>query len=731
MSIYSRDLSIPVSGGFMKNSQHVTNIRFTSNVLRVPSQPSESCRQPKTPTSHFCTMKIILAILLSVFLSGFMTAHGTLVTWQAGNLLIMSNADVQIQYNLTSGTSAFYWQNSKKISSFYAAFQIPSGYFTGNSGSYSNRTYAIDGDQVTVTSVNGSGPTINQYFIFDENDSFLTRLDLTASTPISVNWMSPLVVSTTGGVDLGITNDNRALVVPFDNDANARYNAESMNNSGTGYEVGAFYDNTSRNGLVVGSVTHDTWKSGVYFSGSNNKLNALHVNGGQMSPYDLEPQGWLSGTTVSSPTVFVGFGTDWRTVMETYANENAIQAPEMAWSEGAPFGWNSWYAYTTSINYSDATNAATFIKDNLMNGSFTNAAGTVYVNLDSYWSNLSGSQLAGFTALCHTNGEKAGIYWTPFVWWGTAAEGSNTLIDGDTNYFYSDAYLRTTNGQPQAVDGGIALDPTHPGTQAQIANYIWYFNSLGFDYIKLDFLSHGALEGVHYDTNVVTGIEALNEGMADITNQNTYYGNWYNGHPMFLSEAISPIFPYQYAQSRRIACDASTTAAYTMNSVTYGWWINGRLYQCNDPDCMKFSSTGVTADENQARLINCAIAGTVFLNSDQLGTSSTADTLAITNLTKAAINAVARSGVSFRPVEGNTGTNACNIFTGQIGATWYFAVLNYTSKKATYTVNFSRAGIPPGSYTVTDLYSGVPTYGVSGSMNVTVNTNGGRLFELQ
>jgi alpha-galactosidase len=127
-----------------------------------------------------------------------------------------------------------------------------------------------------------------------------------------------------------------------------------------------------------------------------------------------------------------------------------------------------------------------------MNGSFTNAAGTVYVNLDSYWSNLSGSQLADFTALCHANGEKAGTYWTPFVWWGTAAQGSNTLIDGDTNYFYSDAYLRTTNGQPQTVDGGIALDPTHPGTQAQIANYIWYFNSLGFDYIKLDFLSHGA-----------------------------------------------------------------------------------------------------------------------------------------------------------------------------------------------------------------------------------------------
>jgi len=48
-----------------------------------------------------------------------------------------------------------------------------------------------------------------------------------------------------------------------------------------------------------------------------------------------------------------------------------------------------------------------------------------------------------------------------------------------------------------------------------------------------------------------------------------------------------------------------------------------------------------------------------------------------------------------------------------------------------YTVNFSRAGIPPGTYTVTDLYSGIPTYDVYGSMTVTVNANGARLFELQ
>jgi alpha-galactosidase len=70
------------------------------------------------------------------------------------------------------------------------------------------------------------------------------------------------------------------------------------------YEVGAFYDNTSRNGLVVGSVTHDTWKTGIYFYGANNNLNQLNVYGGTRSSWDVMPHGSVSGNIISSPTVY-------------------------------------------------------------------------------------------------------------------------------------------------------------------------------------------------------------------------------------------------------------------------------------------------------------------------------------------------------------------------------------------------------------------------------------------
>src|SRR5262249_28034783 len=196
------------------------------------------------------------------------------------------------------------------------------------------------------------------------------------------------------------------------------------------------------------------------------------------------------------------------------------------------------------VTYSNVTAVSSYVKNNLQTNGFNNQ-GVVYINLDSFWSNLSDSELQQFVNFCHNNGQKAGIYWTTFVYWGTASQGSHSFMTG-ASYRWSDAYLRTSTGLVQTNDNGIALDPTHPGTRQMINHYLSYFKSHGFDYLKLDFLTHGAMEGVHFDTNVVTGIQAYNQGMQSLASQNT--------GPMFLSEAISPIFPYQYPPARRIYC---------------------------------------------------------------------------------------------------------------------------------------------------------------------------------
>jgi alpha-galactosidase len=664
-------------------------------------------------------LKGLLAILLvqSLVMSGI--AGLLSPPGQAGNLLEMTNANVRLEYDLSTGRANFYWQNALKISGFYAGVGLDR-YITGTI--YTNRTWTVISNEVDITLTGSGVPMMRQVFILDQDNSFLTRLDVIGNG-LQSRWMSPLVMDMVGGVDIGSYNDDRALIVPFDNDSfTFSYDAMPINNTSGSYEASAFYDNTTRNGLVVGSVTHDTWKTGVYFQGANNKLNVLNVYGGVTSgdTRDVLPHGLVTGTTISSPTIFVGFGTDWRTTMEAYADANVAMIPKLAWNGGVPFGWNSWYIYGPSVSYSNATAASSFMKSNLQTNNF-NDNGVVYINLDSYWSNLSDTQLQQFANFCHSNGQKAGIYWTPFVYWGTASQGSNSLMTGSGTYKWSDAYLRTTNGSVQAINGGIAIDPTHPGYRQMTAYYISYFKSLGFDYLKLDFLTHGALEGVHYDTTVTTGIQAYNRGMQYLLTQN-------NGR-MFLSESIAPIFPYQYANSRRVYCDASTTITDTMNTmqaVTYGWWINSRLYQFNDPDIMKFS--GGTANENQSRLINCAIAGTVFLNSDDLA-STPGQNLAQSCLTNGNINEIARAGVSFLPVEGNTGIDATDTFIRQDGSTWYVAVFNYTTSTVNKSLNLARLGLS-GSYTAMDLWSGALSVVSGSTWSVNLGARQAKLFRL-
>jgi alpha-galactosidase len=639
---------------------------------------------------------------------------------QTGNLLLMSNANVQVQYNLSTGTADFLWQNIRRITAFYSGVGLSSGYVKGLS--FSNRTWAVvSSNQVAVTAVAAGLPAMKQYFILDQDNSFLTRVEMNGAGA-SANWMGPVVVDTPGGVDVGSYNDNRALFAPFDNDGFVRYNAEKMNGSDVGNEVGAFYDNTTRNGLVAGSVTHDTWKTGIYWSGSNNKLDKLNVFGGVTNhwTWDVMAHGWLTGSSISSPTVFVGFGNDWRATLEAFADENRLFAPKLGWTNGVPFGWNSWGYYQTHINYASAIAVSDSIHTNLQPYGFNNS-GSIYINLDSYWDNMSDFQLLSFSSHCHANGQKAGIYWSPFVWWGSSVSASNSMVEGSSGYFYSDVLLRDGRGNYQTNDGALAMDPTHPGTKQRIDYYINRFINNGFDYLKLDFLSHGAHEGIHYDPTVATGIQAYNQGMQYVLND--------LGGRMFVSESIAPLFPYQYGHSRRIACDAGTSqisnTEYTMNSVSYGWWLD-RLYAFNDPDIMDFG-TGPDINENQSRVISGAITG-VFLDGDSL-TNAASIGAAQRCLTNAAINSVARVGQTFRLLEGNTGSSASDMFVRQDGSSWCVAVFNYSSSPTNKTVDLSRAGLPAGPWFVTNLWDG--TFSTNtGILSVSLNAKQAKLFKL-
>jgi hypothetical protein len=638
----------------------------------------------------------------------------------AANVVSMTRGQVRIDYDLTSGLATVYTGGAPRISQFYAGVQLAS--YTTNR-EYTARSCTRLGDEYVVTSTKDNQPSFEQHFYLEADDHFLTRVIVKGGT-VSTSWISPLVMSTHGGLDIGASGDARVLWVPYDNDAWVAYNAMPINNSGTSYEAAAFYDNATRQGIVVGSVTHDTWKTGVYYAGSENRLDALNVFGGAGDgwSHDVVPHGKVSGPEVASPLVFVAAGPDWRDLMEAYADANVRQVPRLAWSGGVPFGWNSWGKLQSGLTYDKAIGASDFIKNELQGADFA-SDGVVYVNLDSYWDNLSDAQLAQFVARCHANGQKAGIYWTPFVDWGKSA---SRQVEG-TSYTYDQIWLRNANGQPIELDGAYAVDPTHPGTRGRIDTFIDKFKAQGFEYVKLDFLSHGALEStVRFDPAVQTGTQAYNSGMA--------YLRARIGGSMFISESIAPLFPYQYAHARRVACDTFGAATgqygaeYELNSVSYGWWMNGKLYRYNDPDSMVFE--GFTANDNMTRMISAVISGTVFLNGDDL-TSSAAQALARTYLTNPRMNAVARLGRSFRPVEGNTSYKPSDTFVLVDGASTYLATFNFGTAAVTRPIDLARAGLDASrSYSATDLWSNATTQ-VQGTMSVSLAPGFARLYRLQ
>ena len=187
-------------------------------------------------------------------------------------------------------------------------------------------------------------------------------------------------------------------------------------------------------------------------------------------------------------------------------------------------------------------------------------------------------------------------------------------------------------------------------------------------------------------------MEAYNEGMEYIRRQLEQWG-------MFAAFSISPLFPHQYANSRRIACDTWGTIGdteYSMNAISGGWWTD-RLYQYNDPDHLVLvgaASQGQlnnTEGENRARYTNGAVSG-MMLVSDNFSLSDASGRgwaersreRAQTIMLNRDINEMADMGRSFRPVYGykeynGNDSGAESFFMYHTPEYLYVAVFNYDS----------------------------------------------------
>ncbi|MEG2598710.1 MAG: alpha-galactosidase, partial [Muribaculaceae bacterium] len=308
------------------------------------------------------------------------------------------------------------------------------------------------GNKYTYTYKTAGKETLEQVFYFyTGRDYLLTEAYLLSDNSIGINWISPLMTQSVNEF-LPTNGDYRILDMPFDNDSFRGYSAQTWSiakNGGTSCEASAIYDVTTRNGLVVGSVEHSTWKTGVFYQTStSNKVRELRVFGGLVDARtnDVRPEkgpvvtehGKVFGKRIKSPKIFVGYFNDWRNGMDKYGEANAIVAPKLPWDGGTIFGWQSWGGMAERVNYEGACNVSDFFATDLSN--VKNEQGTVYMILDSFWDNMTETQLRNFVKRCKKNGQIPGIYFCPFSFWG----GENDLgwkVNG-SDYTYNDIVLR-------------------------------------------------------------------------------------------------------------------------------------------------------------------------------------------------------------------------------------------------------------------------------------------------
>jgi alpha-galactosidase len=554
------------------------------------------------------------------------------------------------------------------------------------------------GSLLQVTYRDGKLPTLVQSFYqYTGKDYLLTDFTLeAASGNVASNYMAPVNINDMTQA-LG-NGDNRALFVPFDNDKWIRFQSHPLDfTTLTSYEATAVFNGKTRKGLVVGSVEHDFWKSAVIMNKADNgNAYTLTCYGGaaDSTTRDLLPHGAQEGHVIRSPKVMLGVFNDWRAGMDAYGAANATIAPPRPWKKAMPFGWNSWGVLQFKINYEKALEVSDFFHENLQQHNFVNSDGEVVIGLDSGWDSFTEEQLKDFVKHCKANGQMAGIYWTPFTDWG---KNPDRNIKEAPEYKFKDVYLYA-NGQPQDLDGAYAIDPTHPAIEERMKKVSDLFHRCGFQYVKVDFMAHGAINADKWhNPQVKSGIAAYNYGMQLL---DKYFGD------MYINLSIAPIFPAQYAQSRRIACDAWNKikdTEYTLNAVSYGWWINN-IYRFNDADHVVLQEA--SEGENRARVTSAVVTG-LFIAGDDFskGGSEEGKVKAKQFLTNAEVNAAAM-GRSFRPVEG-TGVRSEDqfMFTDANGDT-YYAVFNYTENTRSIQLPLERLGLDRNKhYSVRDLWS--------------------------
>lgn len=464
---------------------------------------------------------------------------------------------------------------------------------------------------------------VQQVNIYPDQPQLLIGLSATApGRTLETRNISPLVVtSAQAGRLFQPGTEPRLLDVPFDNDNWVNIlerkweNADQPVFNGISYEYAAVYDNKTLSGLVMGSLTHDFWKTGIIYRSAkqNGLIDSLKIFGGaatednaKLKPayggldgtHDHTDHGTMDGNEVSAPLIYLCGLKDIRKAFTGYGNANTSINGSLQWKGYAPVYWNSFGVEGVLGNSgvmmpADIGKIADFIQT-LKN---FNAYSKPVLSIDSYDQSIyTTGLLTSFGKYAKKKNQQMGFYFIPFAMWSWRNSLDNKIPGSE--YTLRDVVLKDKNRQPILYKdgdwGAYAMDPTHPAIRLFIINQLEKAKAIGARFLKIDFLTAGALESTsRFDPKIRTGMQAYNQGMKMLKSLTDSI----MGPDIFITQAISPMFPHQYAHTRFLSTDVyshlrddqkgfphygSTEASMAAGS--HLWWVQGTLWPYTNLD---------------------------------------------------------------------------------------------------------------------------------------------------
>lgn len=425
--------------------------------------------------------------------------------------------------------------------------------------------------------------SITQSFTLYQGKQYVL-VDVSATSsgkPIETRDISPMAIlpANKGGLFIPGT-EPRILDVPFDNDdwtptlERIWPKGDEPKSKGISYEFLAVYDQLKNSGLIIGSVNHDFWKTGLaYQTGTQlGYVDSLNVFGGVATPddpslksgyggldgtHDHADHGTMLGQTVNSATVYICGSDDLHEAFKDYGRVNSIINGKQTWEGAAPVYWNS-FGVEGVLGYEKVMMppAVNQISDFIHSMPNFGAYSKPVLSIDSYDQGIYTTEvLKSIGEYGAKNGQQMGFYFTPFAMWSWKNDTKGRKLPG-TDVMFEDVLLQDKNGKAIMYKdgewGAYAMDPTHPAVRLSIVSQLKKAKAINAKFIKIDFLTAGTLESTkRYDPKIRTGIQAYNYGMKTLR----HLVDSIMGKDVFITQAISPLFPHQYTHTRFVSTD--------------------------------------------------------------------------------------------------------------------------------------------------------------------------------